>query len=471
QALIELNQDPVKVILETIFEFYPYLLLEIGDQILSENGYFEEVTADWFYNGSGNAPYWFAGGWPSIYETGHSVSYHDGSKPHEYGCIMIAVPSINQETGLDSEICDTICLTASGPHCGITIQQEELTGWNGNCPPTQGIDTRITQTCWAQTSSDCGSQSNEEGNDLVISYDSTSKKVEVVLSQWQTFIDTLGPIFHFNYPEAWDQDGVRRAIDAGTIYPGALDWERDNPVDYRVNSHNCEAGVLLPDVQVIDNCSGVHSVKAMVEAKGGQRVVSLTKTSESILILPNGDTSYVHTYSHTGDPILIPFSDCGRELMEVTYEASDNCWNMSTWTKFITITDDVPPTVVTNNAVTVTLEKNIAWAHAATFDEGSWDNCSVDLRLVRRSNWSLEYALTDLCKKNGLDSPYSSWIDLLEDLGVDRKQLEIAVNGGLVGLETFNDAYDVDQLNKVLNEGEIENHFFNQIVWLWTDAE
>src|SRR5690606_18907806 len=194
QALIEFNQDPVQVILSTIFEFHPYLLLEIGDQVLSEGGFYEEVTDEWFFNGTGHNPYWFAGSWPSIYGSGHNIGYHDGGNPHDLSCIMITVPSINPETGLNPEVCDTICLTASGPHCGITFHREELTGWDDSCPPTRGTDTKITQTCWAVTSSNCVPQAQGGDNDLVVDYDSTAKKIEIVLSEWQTLIDTIGPI-------------------------------------------------------------------------------------------------------------------------------------------------------------------------------------------------------------------------------------------------------------------------------------
>src|SRR5699024_2488504 len=52
------------------YVFYNYLFPVIGSQILSENGTYETVTEEWFYNGTGNSPYWFSGGWPSIYGSG-----------------------------------------------------------------------------------------------------------------------------------------------------------------------------------------------------------------------------------------------------------------------------------------------------------------------------------------------------------------------------------------------------------------
>ena len=55
QALIELNEKPINVIVDVALNFYPYLLLQKGDWILSEGGNFEKVDDDWFYNGNGQA--------------------------------------------------------------------------------------------------------------------------------------------------------------------------------------------------------------------------------------------------------------------------------------------------------------------------------------------------------------------------------------------------------------------------------
>src|SRR5690606_30989234 len=79
QALIELNEKPLNVILDLTFNFYPYLLLQAGDWVLSEGGHFEQVDEEWFYAGhsGGNNPYWFAGAWPSIYGSGDCNRLYD----------------------------------------------------------------------------------------------------------------------------------------------------------------------------------------------------------------------------------------------------------------------------------------------------------------------------------------------------------------------------------------------------------
>src|SRR5690606_14255404 len=340
QILIELNEKPINVILEVVFNFYPYLLLEEGDWILSEGGHFEKVTSDWFYNGNGNSPYWFAGGWPSIYGTGDCISYCDVGSGADFGCIEIAVPFLTIEGGLASDTCDTICLKA-GTHCGITFTQDAIADWTGSCPQTRGVDSWITQTCWAATPNTlcatdggevaCGEPFTPDETSVVIDYTCTDKAVKVHISQWQTLYDTIGPIFDFCYPvgfennfnggieatsnlllgleeecfvsNEWDHEEILDSIAAGGVYENARQWERCNPTVYTTSSHDCAAEVYVPDVKVIDNCSGIHSVKAMVQVQGGVRAVALEKTATEIHILPTGDTCYIVTFSHTSDPI------------------------------------------------------------------------------------------------------------------------------------------------------------------------
>ena len=193
---------------------------------------------------------------------------------------------------------------------------------------------------------------------------------------------------------------------------------------------------------------------------------ALELTATETRILDNGDTCWVYTYSHTSDPITIPFNGCDGEPTAVRYEAADNCWNQSEWYKYIRIVDDIPPTIVMDREVTVPLQNKIAWVHAETFDEGSWDNCAIDLRLARRTDWWADTACVDLCSDLGPNAPYDNWVDLLDDLGVDRDQAIAAV----AGHHTYGSSeYNVDDLKTFLNEGEVEEYYFHQIKWLWED--
>src|SRR5690625_6772605 len=96
------------------------------------------------------------------------------------------------------------------------------------------------------------------------------------------------------------------------------------------------------------------------------------------------------------------------------------------------VRDDVPPTVVTDRDVNLTMNKEVDYVSAETYDEGSWDNCAIETMLVRRTDW---VSVVDLCADvEGLDS----WTDILVAIGFDANQVTTAVNGGTVGSPTIN---------------------------------
>src|SRR5690606_27469435 len=275
QVLIELNENPVTVVLGALIEFFPYVLLELGDWVLSEDGNYEQVTSDWFFNGHGNSPFWFAGGWPSIYGSGDCVSYCDGGAGDDFACISVRVPVLTIADGLASDTCREICLN-DAVHCGLTIVEDEIADWTGSCPQTRGVDTWITQTCWAATPNGCVEDALEtpcdfyvaEDTSIVIDYSCNDKATKIHISQWQTLFDTIGPIFDYCYPtggvqipegfdlssvesiaallrfavaefleiyeNGWDQDTVQAYIREGLQDELASWGEYFNPTLYRV---------------------------------------------------------------------------------------------------------------------------------------------------------------------------------------------------------------------------------------------
>jgi len=193
--------------------------------------------------------------------------------------------------GFNPQLCDTICLP-TGVHCGITIKRDALAdpdgqAWTGACPQTRGVDSWITQTCWAETPNWCdplffdyAEQCGDfpipvrarinllEGTpEIVQAYECTDKAVKIHISQWQTLVDTIGPIFDFCYPVStlydliendfnnnndecnivgpWDQEDIEAAIRNGEQYRTANAWEYCNPTTYRVGSHGLTYLYLL----------------------------------------------------------------------------------------------------------------------------------------------------------------------------------------------------------------------------------
>ncbi|GAA5220822.1 hypothetical protein GCM10025777_14520 [Membranihabitans marinus] len=502
-------------------QYFPYLFLEKGDRVLSADGYYEEVTDEWFWNGNGNSPYWFAAGWPSIYGSGDCVRYCDEAEGATDECIAVCVPviALDDEGNLDFSVgqnnspdtCVEICLDelAGDPHCGISMTSDKA-DWTGTCPKTKGRNVVIKQTCWA-TGEDLGilRACNEDirndgvfGPDFVAgnlaiqpesdfahytvdddtdwSDDLVSLKPKYIISQWLTLLDTIGPLFDFCYPiynnyadgidlisnfgdcrysrgeEArrcayinWDHEDIVEDIRAGLQNESAREWEYCNATVYTTESHDCATDVYVPPVTLKDVCSGVHSVKAMVNG----RAVNLER-------LATTSDGYV-TFAHTSNPIRIAFGGHGVKT-EVRYEAADSCWNQSEWYKYIEIKDATPPTVVMDDEIRVSLTTKEAWVKAETFDEGSWDNCGIDLLLARRTDWWADTACVDLCPEGEV---YNDWETLIADLG-------FSGYGGALGGEYQCGEYDFDitALKKFLNSETVENHYYEKLVWLWEDS-
>src|SRR5690625_768469 len=133
--------------------FYNYLFPVIGLEVLSESGVYETVTSDWLYNGTGKSPYWFSGGWPSIYGSGDCTTYcdvHGGTSIEDRIRGRVPVLIAVQERLPYGEECTVITLT-SNVSCGLKIVQDRQDEWVEfqNCVTERSVRTVVTQSCWA----------------------------------------------------------------------------------------------------------------------------------------------------------------------------------------------------------------------------------------------------------------------------------------------------------------------------------
>src|SRR5690606_27129011 len=72
---------------------------------------------------------------------------------------------------------------------------------------------------------------------------------------------------------------------------------------------------------------------------------------------------------------------------------------------------------------------------------------------------------------DNVSQPYTSWVNLLDDLGINRHLAEQAVGGNPVGYMAVRNGFEIDELADFLSDGEIESYFFNQLVWLLEDGQ
>ncbi|MEM6320708.1 MAG: T9SS type A sorting domain-containing protein [Bacteroidota bacterium] len=118
----------------------------------------------------------------------------------------------------------------------------------------------------------------------------------------------------------------------------------------------CSANLRVPAITVSDVCSPTDSIDVKVQA--GNSTVNA-----------NG-----------GMLMNVPF---GQQL--VIYTATDDCGNMTQDTVMINIRDNIAPTVICKENLVVALTQNgTAQVLAQAFDNGTYDNCSLDSIRVRR---------------------------------------------------------------------------------------
>ncbi|NND33886.1 MAG: T9SS type A sorting domain-containing protein, partial [Saprospiraceae bacterium] len=142
------------------------------------------------------------------------------------------------------------------------------------------------------------------------------------------------------------------------------------------SQHDCVAHAYIPPVRAYDDWSGIKQVKARIP-EIGTYVLTYNPVDSCY---ESHERAALH---HRAEPYII------------IYEAQDSCHNTSIDTCYILVKDRVRPTAVVDKGITVSLSEKKVWLPAKDFDEGSFDNCEVNLFLVRRSDWY--ESCIDLC--------------------------------------------------------------------------
>jgi hypothetical protein len=296
--------------------------------------------------------------------------------------------------------------------CGLQVHKEIKT-FGGLCNRQYKITIELKQTCSkTPLPLDCfvpGADQNIE----------TIGEGYYRCEFWISDLDTLPPLFA---PKIFDEFSC---LTVDTSFLGGSDLgflDIFQPVVF-TNEHDCAAYSYLPPLCVFDDWSGVKLAKATVEG-GGTYI--LENEGERCFLLPLGDDGELVSLRDLAallgeelDEILndsiIDFLDslgilkegsCYRshEKIKLTksekpirifYEVYDSCHLIERDTAYIHVKDGTPPVAVADKGVTVSLSDKKVWVDAAEFDEGSWDNCGVNVILARRSDW--REACVDLC--------------------------------------------------------------------------
>ncbi|MDH3245918.1 MAG: hypothetical protein OEM26_14960, partial [Saprospiraceae bacterium] len=204
-------------------------------------------------------------------------------------------------------------------------------------------------------------------------------------------------------------------------------WDSNAKATLRIMGQNqastskteCAAHAYIPPLKVVDDWSGAKQAKATVEGYG------------DVELKYNPETGCFE--SHLS--IKFPFR---YEPYKINYEAFDSCHNVSYDSCYLVVKDDIKPVPVIDKGVTVSLSDKKVWLDAESFDEGSSDNCGVNLLLVRRNDW------------------YKSCVDLCNDLEY------ICVN-------EHEDTLWRAVLEADKNIDPVEAHYRKTLEWLATD--
>ncbi len=154
----------------------------------------------------------------------------------------------------------------------------------------------------------------------------------------------------------------------------ALILTRPNIVS--TSEHECAAHTYVPPLDARDDWSGVKQVKAQVDNFGSFTLQynsqdSCWESHERVKLPKNGN-SY-----------------------KVIYQIYDSCHNVSLDSTMIYLKDRIKPVAVMDKTISVSLNGKKTWLQSSAFDEGSWDNCGLNMVLVRRSDW--KESCVDLC--------------------------------------------------------------------------
>ncbi len=251
-----------------------------------------------------------------------------------------------------TQICDTIYLIDSDgeaveldPKCGLSVGVHKEP-FKGECVDVDKYTVAIKQTCYGAPNTICP----------VVNPPSTLAPLgpgywECVF--WHIDIDTIPP-------------DVTCALDGQT-------FDGDTLI-VPTGSHDCAAHLSLPPATATDSCHDVKLVKAIVEGIG---TFQLEKVGGEWV---------------SSEQIKIPLHE---NAISIIYEAFDDCHNVGTDTCYIRVKDHTKPVAVCEKGVNVSLTGKKVWVPAASFDEGSWDNCGINMILARRSDW-LE-ACVEIC--------------------------------------------------------------------------
>ncbi len=359
------------------------------------------------------------------------------------------VPRLDSVTGEQvGTDCDTIYLLTAGasskcpnfktiafdPKCGVDML---VSCWEfpNICSPQYKVTLSIKQTCWSEAfDGDCVADGDGPVEVAPGYYECTF---------WIIDLDTLPPYAEPKYDKINEHNLVKygdHCYDT-PVFPGATLGVHYAPIILvPTTSHDCAAHTYIPPICAYDNWSGIKQVKARIEGVGSWvatagAVCDFVHKNPPVLRSSKNGKGTCYEFHQ---PVKLPKSEYPYTVM---YEVIDNCHQIDTIYGYLLVKDQTRPVAVADKGVTVSLSGKKVWVYADTFDEGSWDNCDLNLILARRTDW------------------YEACIDLCKD-----PKIEWCATGG--HKDTLWTAY----LSDDKHVDEVEAHYAKFLKWMWEDG-
>ena len=186
-----------------------------------------------------------------------------------------------------------------------------------------------------------------------------------------------------------------------------LDWCSNSVVNFNdVNMNGVQDAGEEDNIQIIkvvDNVAPVVTISPSADLTvSASQAATATQgcRSRSFLPVPTFTdacgTATLQVFTPIGPANILDnnyqIPDPGLDIGDhtITYVATDACGNTSELSVVITVADDVSPTPVCDEITQVSIgASGVATVLAATFDDGSNDNCGIESMVVRR--------MTDAC--------------------------------------------------------------------------
>jgi len=166
---------------------------------------------------------------------------------------------------------------------------------------------------------------------------------------------------------------------------------------------SCCSTVNLPDVLVTDVCSKISNINAVITTVDPltQTILDEFVVLGNVISFPGNDLSNPDTLGAFGNSPCLP---AGTHY--VTYTVQDNCGNTSTCSFSLSVNDYSPPVADCDEFTVVAIGiddpqdcyypsangcefAGVTWAKAASFDDGSYDNCNgIRFRIRRAAPYS-----------------------------------------------------------------------------------